>query len=139
MRREFQFKPVETDSGTIFRPLITVTVECAGKSRFVEFLVDSGADFSLLGAEFAAQLGMDLSEGRKREVRGVQGHKIVCVEKKVLLTVPGFGNPFESSVIVGHDLRPIHNLLGRDNFFHHYRVGFDQKERKLVLDDRNGR
>ncbi len=139
MRNEFPFLPAETDEGTVFRPIIRVRVEYLGKVMFLLFLIDSGSDISLLGTDVAKELGMNFDEGRKKEVRGIHGHKIQCVEKKVLLSVPGFDAPFESALYIARELKLPHNLLGRDNFFNQFRVGFDQKERKLFLDDRNGR
>ncbi len=68
------------------------------------------------------------------DVYGILG-KVACFERRVTLTVPGFEeHPFESTVYVSSRLK--HNLLGRDNFFLHFRVGFDLKEKMLFLDDR---
>lgn len=139
MRTELPFRPVESDVGTVFRPLLTIEVSFADKTRLIEFLVDSGSDISLLGAEYAADFDMDFDEGRRRDIRGIHGPKVPCVEKKVVFKVPEFSRPFDSSVFIARDMRLIHNLLGRYYFFNQLRVGFDQNERKLVLDDRHGK
>lgn len=106
--------------------------------RVADFLVDSGADFSLLSREYAKELGMDFSDGEKRVVKGIcRHHGVECVKKKILLYIPEFDKPFESTIYVCEDLQLVHNLLGRDNLFIQYRVGFDQKEKTLLLEDRN--
>ena len=136
MKKVLDFMPVETPSGTVYRPIIVVRLEHETRVRNFEFLLDSGADYSLLSKECAEELGMDFDTGKKREVKGISHSAIHCVEKKVSMTVPGFDAPFESMVLVSRELRLLHNLLGRDNFFIKYRIGLDQKEKKLVLDDR---
>ncbi len=128
--------PVETPNGTIYRPIIVVRLECEKRVRNFEFLLDSGADYSLLSKDCAEELGMDFDSGKKREVKGIAHSAISCVEQKVSMAVPGFDAPFESTVLISRDLKLLHNLLGRDNFFIKYRVGIDQKERKILLDDR---
>lgn len=134
MRKSFEFIPVQTDRGTVLRPLLEVGVDYRGESQRHDFLVDSGADYSLMGKDSAGLLGMELEGGPKHDVYGILG-KVVCFGRKVSLAVPGFdSHPFESTVYVSPRLK--HNLLGRDNFFLHFRVGFDLKEKTLILDDR---
>ncbi len=128
--------PVELPNGTVYRPVIVVQLEYDKNVRNFEFLLDSGADFSLLSRECAEELGMDFDSGTKHEIKGIAHSAIRCVEKKVSMAVPGFDAPFESMVLVSRDLRLVHNLLGRDNFFIKYCVGIDQKERKIMLSDR---
>lgn len=136
MKIELPFLPQETHLGTIYRPVIVVGVKYLDKLVTIPFLVDSGADFSLLSREYAGAFDMPLVGGSKREVRGIHGHAVDCFERKVYLSIPGFEDAFESTVHVSNDLRLVHNLIGRDNFFVQFKVGFDQKEKKLFLDDR---
>lgn len=88
----------------------------------------------MLGKEAALALGMDLQGGEWRDVYGIAG-KIRCFKRTVQLTVPGFEDePFDAVVWASDKLNV--NLLGHDNFFHKFNVGFNSKEKKLVLDDR---
>ncbi len=135
MRVEFEYLPVETDEGTTFRPLIPVTIECGERVRTLYFLLDSGADFSVLNFEAAKDLGLSISAGRKRKVKGILQHSVDCVENKVRLVVAGLPEAFDGSLYASKDLQPVHNLLGRD-FFEKFVVCFDQKARKISLDDR---
>jgi len=130
------FQPCKTPNDIIYRPLIAAEVEHNQKKLVFNFLVDSGADFSLLSRDCAQKLGMDFSQGRTRPVNGILGHKVGFVEKRVKLAVPGFDKPFESVVFISNEFSHQDSILGRDNFFVLYRVGFDQKARELVLDDR---
>ena len=136
MKITLDYIPVETSSGTIYRPGIFVTVFYGERKRVYEFIIDSGADYSLIQKEHALELGMDFETGKKKTIKGICRHGMDCVEKKVQLSVAGFDEPFESSVYVSKDIHLTTNLLGRDNFFEHYLVGFDQKGKKISLDDR---
>ena len=79
---------------------------------------------------------MPLAGGDQRRVHGIHNSAITCCKRPVRLAVAGFEQPFDSYVFVSSELQPLYNLLGRDNFFVKFRVGFDQKDRKLILDDR---
>ena len=121
---------------SVYRPVVTARVNYESATIVAQFLVDSGADFSILRKDVAQALGMPLSGGERREIHGINRVAVKCYARKVFLSMPVFERPFESIVYISKDLQPLYNLLGRDNFFIQYRVGFDQKERKLLLDDR---
>ncbi len=133
MKKSFDFTRVNTIGGEVFRPILAASVEYEGRKRPFNFVVDSGADFTLLSRDCAVELGMSF-DGFRRDVHGICG-QAPSFQKKVRLTTSGFEEkPFDATVYACRELK--HNLLGRDNFFHQYLVGFDGRERKLYLDDR---
>ena len=134
MKASFDYMPIETDEGTTYRPVIPVKVEYRGVSRVIYFLLDSGADFSVLTFEAAKSMGMEFDSGNKRKAKGVLQHSVDCVQNKVKLSIlPFWPDSFESSLYASRELKPIHNLLGRD-FFEKFTICFFQKSRKLCLE-----
>lgn len=134
MRHSFDYVPVPKRSGTVHRPILTVGVEYQGRYENVSFIIDSGADFSLLSRDSTALLGMELFGGERLDVSGILG-KADCFKRAVRMTVPGFeARPFDSKVYVSEKFK--NNLLGHDNFFHHFIVAFDSEGKRFVLDDR---
>ena len=127
---------VKTAAGTVYRPLVYAEIEFNGKSRVFQFLVDSGADFSLLNRNCATEMGMDFNDGPVKRVSGVGQRSVKVVEKHVKLSIPAFNSSFDTKIFGSNDLNMVHNLLGRDNFFDQYLVGFDQRARKVLLNDR---
>lgn len=134
MKVQFDFVPEQTTYGTVHRPVLLLKIRYKTTERVFDFLIDSGADFSLLKPECAKELGLDFESGKKRTIKGICGHGIDCLEKQATFTLTGFDAPFESKVFVSKQLNLTHNLLGRDNFFEHYRVGIDQKQKKIIIE-----
>ena len=134
MKHEYAYSVFESQRGSVFRPVVSADVDFNGNHQFLEFIVDSGADSSMIGRDSAQTLGIELTGGQWTDVYGICG-KIRCFQRKVRLAVNGFeSEPFDAVVLVSDKLNL--NILGDDNFFHHFKVGFDSKDRKLVLDNR---
>jgi hypothetical protein len=113
------------------KPAIPVRLQSLdGESRFPLYaLPDSGADFSTFPEEWASPLGIDLAACEKRRVNtgaGVVHHH----EWKSPLVAMIAGREIElracfAPILVG--------LLGRGDFFKHFRVEVDQRAHVTFL------
>lgn len=73
MSIEFPLTPFKTKYGVLYRPVIPVSVK-SGKSRKASgFILDSGAEFSMMPRRAAQTTGIDLDEFSTITVEGIEG------------------------------------------------------------------
>ena len=114
------------------KPFILITIRRQGREYTARFLVDSGADYSIINAEFAEILGIPLERLPTRDVRGIGG--VVRLSSLPLsFEIPGSGFSFEATTFFGRDYRGGVNLLGRKPLFSLCKVTFDDNGQKLSL------
>lgn len=105
----------------IYRPLVEVVLRAGRVRRRLTALVDSGADLSLIPAELLEDLMPFESLARAGQAAGVG----IAEMRSADLTLTFGGTVFATRVLVvapGTDL-PF-AVLGRDDFFRHFDVGF---------------
>ena len=119
-------QPLKTPNGqTIRRPLLKVELLGSDGDALFETraLVDSGADTTMVNAEFALALGIDLSTEKEIDVKGIYAEPIKgrashirlrLVDLNVEMTLPAI------FVYSGN----VNVLLGREAFFQQYNVRF---------------
>ncbi|HEY4687809.1 MAG TPA: retropepsin-like aspartic protease [Anaerolineae bacterium] len=113
--------------GGALKPLVQVTL-ISQRPLITRALVDSGADFSIFDLSILAYLGTPLDPGLQRRVTGIGG------------TITAHGTWIDA-IIGRHRLHLLMffapnlpmNLLGRDNFFHYFRVSFDEVRHEVDL------
>jgi hypothetical protein len=113
------------------KPAVPVTLHSLdGGSRFPLYAIpDSGADTSCFPEDWAEFLGFDLKKCKERPV--TTGAGMGChyeSDTPLKATIAGRGVDLCACfgpVLVG--------LLGRDDFFHHFRVEFDHRRRVSIL------
>tara|TARA_Y100000310_G_scaffold301013_1_gene337114 strand:+ start:367 stop:798 length:432 start_codon:yes stop_codon:yes gene_type:complete len=131
----FKYKTIKRpDDQEVKTPSIPVTLIGNSPIR-IEFmaLIDSGADLSIIPQDVAELINLDLS-GEKDKSRGIGGEVEVVnskmkihIEKKherYLLEVP-------VQVVLGESKIPI--ILGREGFFDHFKIIFDQRNERILL------
>ena len=113
--------------GGVLKPFVEVVI--LGQRPFpTRALVDSGADYCLFDLSLAQAAGIAVDLTSPRPLRGLGGSiqaypgelTIEVARRRVLLRS-----------LFAQDFSP--NLLGRDNFFHHFRVCFDELNHELEL------
>ena len=109
-------------------PLVPVVVEGLG---VLDALVDSGAAFSVFQATVADALGSEIEHGERRMFRGAGGRILAY---RHVLNVRILDQAFPLTVFFSRDYLPSVNLLGRDNFFHKFRVAFDETAQQVTLE-----
>ena len=116
--------------GAIAKPYIPVRLQFGGRHVDTIGLIDSGADGSIFNADFALALGFVLDPSRTVELGGLGG---TIRGWKLNVYISTFGKRFPANVAFAAQWPAAHGLLGREDFFAAYRVGFDQSTNEFHL------
>lgn len=109
----------------IQRPLIEVTL--LGPSGHISALalIDSGADSTLIRADYARALGIPLDPQNMKNFIGIGPERMSCYLAPITLQVKHFESPF--TITAGFiDSRSVDVLLGQADFFEHFRIKFEK-------------
>lgn len=93
----------------------------APRSKRFEAVIDSGATRTLLHADLATHLGLNIKSGQIERTQGISGSESVYLHE-VMIYLPG--GPVKTRVGFKENL-PIGGLLGMNGFFEFFRVAFD--------------
>ena len=128
MSIEFPFTSKRTALGTLLTPV--VPVELLTRKGFVtfQFLLDSGADFTLLPRHVADLVGIDLTTAPSTKTFGVEGGGLtVWVGPVTLRLGPEI---FDVRCFFSErDDAPL--LLGRMDIFSKFQIAFDPKRKRI--------
>ncbi len=94
-------------------------------------LIDSGASISIFRSETAEMLGISIESGTKTILGGVGG-KIMGYTHQ--LTVEVVGKTLHCPIVFSRDYLVSFNLLGREGFFEHFLITFDERRRVVGLE-----
>ena len=94
-------------------------------------LLESGADTSVFHADLAIYLGIDLTACRTAHIAGIGGRAAVHV-CPVDLEVERFS--FATDVMFSAQIASTVALLGRNNVFAMFQIGFDQRSHRVLFD-----
>lgn len=117
-------------NGEQYFPVVDVTLAVSRHPLTIKVLVDSGASFSVFRAEVLEYLGIPLARGMRMSLEGIGG-RIVGYRHHIPAQVGA--TRFLLTVVFSQELTVSFNLLGRDNFFHRFRVIFDEQHRVVRL------
>lgn len=96
-------------------------------------MLGSGADDCIFPARFAAQLGINLREGRRYEFKGAGLREQAALFFPVTLAVGGI-RPYEALVGFVPALNEAGiGLLGQNNFFEHFCVELDLRQDRFHI------
>lgn len=127
--------PYRFEWGRILRPMVDVDIlDQAGNVIPTEALVDSGADVSLFDMSYARAAGITIHPQLMERIDGVSGGIDVF---PAMMTVRILRHRFRLRVQFAERVEP--NLLGRNNFFHYFRVSFDELAHEMDLRFRRDR
>jgi|SRR3989344_1213868 len=120
--------------GSIFRPVIEITLKSKDRSVRYETLVDSGADLCLFDEEIGEYLGLDIKKGKPREVFGVGGKASIYYLHKIIIEVGGWENEIEAGFMPSVSGRVMpYGLVGQNGFFNLFTVRFDNQKQEIEL------
>ncbi len=125
----------QLDSDEIPRPFISFKLRCLGSSSNIEAsgVVDSGAERTLLIADFAQALDIRLTEITKVPIYGLgDDDKTYGYPATVELLVDGFDEYVEMNIFFVKDLK-VSGLLGQGQFFNQFNVSFDKRNGKTWI------
>jgi len=116
--------------GQQYFPVADVTLPIPGRPLTVKALVDSGASFSVFRAEVLEYLGIPLARGTPLYLEGIGG-RILGYRHRVPAQVGA--TKFPMTAVFSQELTVSFNLLGRQDFFQHFLVTFDERGRTVRL------
>jgi len=124
----YQYKQIEF--GKVFNPYIPVSVRARWGWQNLWFLVDSGADTTMLTLSLANQLGLKINKNKRSRLFGI-GEKSVCAYPgKIDLK---FKNVIISARCYFIDTEDSTLLLGRLDIFDKFNIFFDSTNQKIVF------
>jgi hypothetical protein len=113
-----------------YLPMVPVVV---GSLFQTYAIIDSGAEISLFRPEVGKILGIQIEKGQKMELTGIGG-RIVIYKHVVSIAVADW--KLKCLIAFSHEFMASVNILGRNNFFHHFIVKFDELRKLTYLEDR---
>ncbi|MEW6069785.1 MAG: retropepsin-like aspartic protease [Candidatus Thermoplasmatota archaeon] len=111
-------------------PIMPVTLINKDIEKEFFALIDSGSSISIFKPEVARQLNIDLEKGEKLLMEGVSG-KISVYVHKIKIRVEDY--EFTAKIAFSEEYTASLNILGRDSFFNHFLITFDENKRKIML------
>ena len=129
---QFPYKELAAD---FLAPFVVLNLNGARGWIGFEAYVDSGASVSIFQDERAEILGVDYRQGKEILVKVGDGGLIEVFVHQ--LPVELAGERFTADIGFSAQLGIGFNLLGRRSFFDHFRVCFDDQNRKLDLSPHN--
>jgi hypothetical protein len=132
MSSEFPLPEIETEFGRQPVPKIVLPVRTPRGHELLEFLIDSGASFTMLPRPYAEVLGVDLGGAREIVARGIGGTGVSARLSEITLTV-GNTELTIPCLFSSREDNPL--LLGRMGFFSRFNVTFDNRRKKIVLEE----
>ncbi len=107
------------------RPMLTAKLQWEDKpSRYFEFLIDTGADYTLIPDTDAALLGISYNELPEHEIRVEAANFTFIHAKKTIIKIKINETSLKIPVLVSKD--PMDRLLGRKGVFNHFEVNFQE-------------
>lgn len=124
----YQYKQIEF--GKVFNPYIPIPVKARWGWQNLWFLVDSGADTTMLTLSLAYQLGLNINRNKRSQLFGI-GEKSVDAYPGIIEL------KFDNSVIKARcyfiDTEDSTLLLGRLDIFDKFNIYFDSTNHKVVF------
>lgn len=127
---EFPLSPIKGKKGIVPEPIVPLIVRSGEGERLYDFLVDSGADTTLLPRSLANELGIDFRKCPASITQGVEGRGTKIYHAFLRLKI----GPWEDRIhcaFASHDHIP--PLLGRLDIFSRYTIVFDAERRSVIF------
>ena len=128
MSIEFPLTVTKTPLGTLLTPIIPTEVLTLRGFVTFEFLLDSGADFTLVPRHVADLVGFDLTHASSTKTFGVEGRGIRVFIGQVMIRI-GPEILKIRAFFSERDDAPF--LLGRMDLFNKFKIAFDPKRKKI--------
>lgn len=124
----FPYQRKRSEFGNVFDPLITLPVKTVYGFQSLWFLVDSGADMTLLNCKLAKQLGLPFDTHKKTLIYGIGDTPLNAYLGKIIIqlglqeiTVRSYFLETEDSTL----------LLGRLDIFDRFLICFDPLKEQI--------
>ncbi|OGF73679.1 hypothetical protein A2Z63_02070 [Candidatus Giovannonibacteria bacterium RIFCSPLOWO2_02_44_8] len=104
-----------------------------GKGVRAIFQIDSGATITILPADDAKLLGIEVSSGDQLIIRGISGEEIVGYKHLLAIDIEGLNLKIPAVFILNPS---VPRVLGREGFFSKFAIIFVEEKRKVALFDK---
>lgn len=102
-----------------------------GKARFFEFLIDTGADYTLISQYDAALLGIDYKKLKQKEIQVEVANLAFIHTKKMSLILTLEEDDISIPVLISKE--NVASLMGRKGIFEHFDVLFQERNAQVVF------
>ena len=131
MSIEFPLREIRTEFGILLDPTFELPVKTpSGYLRF-RFLLDSGAELTMMPRSVAEQLGVNLGSAREMKVTGIEGSGVRAWLSEITLKI-GEAECRLPCLFSSNENTPC--LLGRMELFRRFNVTFDNRGQKIILE-----
>ena len=128
MSIEFPLSTKKTSLGTILNPVIPIQVLTPKGFVTFQFLLDSGADFTLLPRHMADLVGIDLNKSPSAKTFGVEGKGIHVAIGRITIRI---GSEILRIRCFFSERDDAPFLLGRMDLFSKFKIELDPKKKKI--------
>ena len=126
----FPLEETQTAFGRLVIPRIAVEVRTIYGYQAYRFLLDTGADFTMLPRFMAADLGIDISRCRRLRSIGIEGKAITSYLSTMHIRLTSW--EFDLACLISKkDTTPF--ILGRMGVFNRFTIFFDNRRKRIVL------
>lgn len=119
----------DPDFGVLSEPIIpTLILTKSGEYQLYDFILDTGADCSILPKTIAGDLGIDIKALPKISFKGIEGNTINAYLTKITLKITK--TPIKVTCALScNEKSPF--ILGRKDIFSHFNILFDNKGKQI--------
>lgn len=116
--------------GVLYRPHATIELQHANRIIRGPFLVDSGADTSVIGYKVGLALGLQLEIDEPLDKLGGAASGIPVVYRMVQMRIGPYQVESRMAWAIGYQVK---SILGRLDVFDHFNIDFRQSERRTIF------
>ena len=127
---EFPLKDKITSVGIVPDPKITVNVLTKFGYEPFSFLLDTGADCTIVPLSLAEDIGIDLRQSTKARTYGIEGNGIVGRVGKIQIMI---GDKQLQITCMFAERETMPYILGRMDIFSNFNISFDNVNKKIIL------
>lgn len=127
----FPYHHKQIEFGQIFNPFIYIPVKTKTNWQCLWFLVDSGADVTMLTLSLARKLGLNYDSKRKTKLYGIGKKSVDAYPGKIIIKLGQFKIAVRTYFIDAEDSTL---LLGRLDMFERFNITFNTRNRKVVFE-----
>lgn len=131
---KFPYKKLPTSKGKhLSVPIIDVGIKIPKRlgMLFYNCLVDSGADRTYFHGDLARAYGLNVEDGEPSRGIGIAGQTFVAYKHKFKYNIGGID--IEDTIYFSDDLGTPFGILGREGFFNHFKICFDQRKETVEI------
>lgn len=116
------------------RPIITTRLgKLNGPAKYMGFLIDTGADFTLISRSSAFSIDLDYPLISSPEIKIEVANLATILAKQTELIITIKDRNLLIPVLIAD--QEVENLLGRKGIFDYYDITFQQREKQVIFEE----